>query len=123
MPEPLETYHTSEHLYTDLDIPTDVTGRLHRSERTRAGLEAEEFVDVSGKGERARGRGTRRSGSRGRSGQKRERKRTRRGGAASHNSGERKSSRSKSADPARGKARENQAPRRKRTRTRKNSAE
>lgn len=123
VPEPLETYHTSEHLYTDLDIPTDVTGRLPRSERTRAGLEAEEFVDVSGKGERARGRGTRRSGSRGRSGQKRERKRTRRGGAASHNSGERKSSRSKSADPARGKARENQAPRRKRTRTRKNSAE
>lgn len=27
-PTPTETYHTSEHLYTDLDIPTDVTGRL-----------------------------------------------------------------------------------------------
>jgi superfamily II DNA/RNA helicase len=80
VPDPLETYHTSPHLYTDLDIPTDVTGRLPRSKRTRPGLEAEEFVDVSGKGERGRRRrggrnrnggrgakgGTRRSRSRGR---------------------------------------------------------
>ncbi|MDO5049593.1 MAG: DEAD/DEAH box helicase [Actinomycetaceae bacterium] len=102
VPEPLETYHTSAHLYTDLDIPTDVTGRLPRSERTREGLDAEEFVDVSGKGERGRGRGrgrrrsgggrggngrgsgkgTRRSRSRGRGqageGKKRQRKRIRR---------------------------------------------
>lgn len=47
--EPVETYHTSEHLYTDLDIPTEVTGRLPRSRRTRAGLAAEKFEDVSGK--------------------------------------------------------------------------
>lgn len=58
--DPLETYHTSEHLYADLDIPTDVTGRLPRSQRTRAGLAAEKFEDVSGK--ESRGRGRRRQG-------------------------------------------------------------
>lgn len=62
--EPLETYHTSDHLFTDLDIPRDVTGRLPRSERTRAGLDAEHFEDVSGK----EGRGGRRGGSSGRRG-------------------------------------------------------
>lgn len=45
-PEPVETYHTSDHLYTDLDIPTDVTGRLPKSQRTRAGLDAEEIEDL-----------------------------------------------------------------------------
>jgi len=28
MPEPAETYSTSEHLFSDLDIPTDSTGRI-----------------------------------------------------------------------------------------------
>jgi superfamily II DNA/RNA helicase len=44
MPEPPETYSTSDHLYTDLEIPTSATGRLPRSQRTRAGLEAE-YID------------------------------------------------------------------------------
>ncbi len=60
-PEPVETYHTSDHLYTDLDIPTDVTGRLPRAERTRAGLDAEEIEDLGETGRR-----TPRGGSRGR---------------------------------------------------------
>ncbi|OZM83704.1 DEAD/DEAH box helicase [Pseudonocardia sp. MH-G8] len=47
MPEAPETYSTSDHLYTDLDIPTTATGRLPRSKRTRAGLEAE-YVDTEG---------------------------------------------------------------------------
>jgi superfamily II DNA/RNA helicase len=47
MPEPVETYSTSAHLYTDLDIPEGATGRLPRSQRTRAGLEAE-FLDNEG---------------------------------------------------------------------------
>uniref|UniRef100_UPI002028AA12 DEAD/DEAH box helicase n=1 Tax=Pseudonocardia lacus TaxID=2835865 RepID=UPI002028AA12 len=42
--EPVETYSTSDHLFTDLAIPTSATGRLPRSKRTRAGLEAE-YVD------------------------------------------------------------------------------
>jgi superfamily II DNA/RNA helicase len=41
MPEPAETYSTSAHLFTDLDIPTDSTGRLPLTRRTRAGLAAE----------------------------------------------------------------------------------
>jgi superfamily II DNA/RNA helicase len=41
MPEPAETYSTSEHLFSDLDIPTDATGRLPLGRRTRAGLKAE----------------------------------------------------------------------------------
>ncbi|MEV0698527.1 DEAD/DEAH box helicase [Saccharopolyspora sp. NPDC050389] len=40
-PEPVETYSTSPHLFADLDIPTDVTGRLPLAKRTRAGLDAE----------------------------------------------------------------------------------
>nr|WP_250548487.1 DEAD/DEAH box helicase [Pseudonocardia sp. H11422] len=45
--EPVETYSTSDHLFTDLDIPTDATGRLPLSKRTRAGLDAE-YVDAEG---------------------------------------------------------------------------
>jgi superfamily II DNA/RNA helicase len=41
MPEPAETYSTSDHLFSDLDIPTDSTGRLPLTRRTRAGLAAE----------------------------------------------------------------------------------
>jgi superfamily II DNA/RNA helicase len=46
MAEPEETYSTSEHLYTALDIPREVTGTLPRSMRDRAGLEAEVLEDI-----------------------------------------------------------------------------
>ena len=52
--EPIETYHTSDHLYSDLDIPQDVTGRLPKSQRTRAGLDAEEIEDVGETGKHGR---------------------------------------------------------------------
>ncbi|MDV3221065.1 DEAD/DEAH box helicase [Intrasporangium sp.] len=52
IPEPQETYSSSEHLYTDLDIPTDVRGYLRKSEQTRAGLEAEEIEDLGETGKR-----------------------------------------------------------------------
>ena len=45
-PEPLETYSTSEHLYTALNIPAGVKGVLPRSQRERAGLEAESLEDI-----------------------------------------------------------------------------
>ena len=45
VPDPLETYHTSPHLFTDLDIPEGTTGRLPRAKRTRAGLDAEVLED------------------------------------------------------------------------------
>jgi superfamily II DNA/RNA helicase len=47
MPEPAETYSTSEHLFADLAIPPGVTGTLPRELRgARAGLAAEEEEDL-----------------------------------------------------------------------------
>jgi superfamily II DNA/RNA helicase len=45
-PEPEETYSTSEHLYSQLDIPREATGTLPRAMRARAGLEAEALEDI-----------------------------------------------------------------------------
>jgi superfamily II DNA/RNA helicase len=45
-PEPEETYSTSEHLYTQLDIPREATGTLPRAMRGRVGLEAEALEDI-----------------------------------------------------------------------------
>ncbi|MFI1193023.1 DEAD/DEAH box helicase [Micromonospora sp. NPDC020750] len=70
MPEPPETYHTSAHLYTDLDISPDITGTLPTAERTRAGLSAEVEEDLGGRPRRGEsaggGRGSRRGEGRGR---------------------------------------------------------
>jgi superfamily II DNA/RNA helicase len=41
IPEPVETYSTSEHLYVDLDVPPEATGRLPLGMRTREGIAAE----------------------------------------------------------------------------------
>ena len=55
-PEPLETYSTSEHLYTTLRIPAGATGVLPRSQRARLGLEAESLEDIGETGKtRSRG--------------------------------------------------------------------
>jgi superfamily II DNA/RNA helicase len=59
MPEPVEIYSTSEHLFSDLDIPTDSTGRLPLTRRTRAGLAAEPS-DEDGRTRARRATGTRR---------------------------------------------------------------
>ncbi|WP_193511984.1 DEAD/DEAH box helicase [Streptomyces griseoloalbus] len=56
--DPPETYSTSPHFYTDLGIPEGTKGVLPRSERTRAGLDAEELEDLGepgGRGPRGRG--------------------------------------------------------------------
>ncbi|MGX4658429.1 DEAD/DEAH box helicase [Micromonospora sp. SCSIO 07396] len=68
MPEPPETYHTSPHLYTDLDISPEMTGTLPTAERTRAGLSAEVEEDLGGRSRRGEsgGRGGRRGETRGR---------------------------------------------------------
>jgi superfamily II DNA/RNA helicase len=60
IPVPVETYSTSEHLFTDLDIPEDATGRLPVSKRTRAGLAAEP-EETFGRKRRTRGRTPRRT--------------------------------------------------------------
>ncbi|MFG2604497.1 DEAD/DEAH box helicase [Streptomyces sp. NPDC048514] len=58
--DPVETYSSSPHLFSDLGIPAGTKGTLPRSERTRAGLGAEELEDLGETGGRgARGRGGR----------------------------------------------------------------
>jgi superfamily II DNA/RNA helicase len=52
--DPPETYSTSDHLYSELNIPRKVTGRLPRSQRTLAGLAAEEVEDLGETGKRSR---------------------------------------------------------------------
>ena len=79
--DPVETYHTSPHLFADLSIPEGTTGRLPRGARTRAGLAAEELEDLGETGKRhtggrddagrgSRGRDDAGRGSRGRDGGK-----------------------------------------------------
>jgi superfamily II DNA/RNA helicase len=100
-PEPEETYSTSEHLYTELDIPREATGTLPRAKRERAGLEAEALEDIgetgkvrSPRAKRAAGSGS--TGATG-SGRPRRRRRTRAGreldgGQAGPETGRRKAS-------------------------------
>jgi superfamily II DNA/RNA helicase len=52
IPEPVETYSSSPHLFSDLSIPTGTKGRLPRSDRTRAGLDAEAVEDLGETGKR-----------------------------------------------------------------------
>ncbi len=85
MPELAETYSTSEHLFSDLDIPTDSTGRLPLTRRTRAGLAAEPSdEDGQPRGRRATGirRGTRGGSADGQVAPVRRRRRRTRGGDA-----------------------------------------
>ncbi|MFF0205719.1 DEAD/DEAH box helicase [Streptomyces sp. NPDC005017] len=56
--DPVETYSSSPHLFEDLGIPAGTKGVLPRSERTRAGLDAEVLEDLGepgGRGPRGRG--------------------------------------------------------------------
>ncbi len=55
--DPLETYSTSEHLYTALRIPPGATGMLPKGQRARLGLEAESLEDIGETG-KTRSRGT-----------------------------------------------------------------
>jgi len=68
--EPIETYSTSEHVYAGLNIPEGVSGKLPRSQRTRAGLAAEEVEDIGETGVRSSSKSAGRSSTRseGRSG-------------------------------------------------------
>ncbi|MFC0714347.1 DEAD/DEAH box helicase [Cellulomonas biazotea] len=52
IPEPVETYSSSPHVYADLDIPEGVKGRLPKSQQTRAGLAAEAIEDLGETGKR-----------------------------------------------------------------------
>jgi superfamily II DNA/RNA helicase len=64
VPEPVETYSSSEHLFADLNIPKGTKGRLPRSKRTHAGLDAEVLEDLGEPGGRKGGPRGGRSGDR-----------------------------------------------------------
>ncbi|QAY64553.1 DEAD/DEAH box helicase [Xylanimonas allomyrinae] len=67
-PEPVETYSTSPHLFSDLNIPAGTKGRLPRDKRTLAGLDAEALEDLGETGKRTSSRpssGSRTGGSAG----------------------------------------------------------
>ncbi|MER5478301.1 DEAD/DEAH box helicase [Streptomyces sp. NPDC002734] len=66
--DPVETYSTSPHLFSDLNIPEGTKGILPRSERTRAGLGAEEIEDLGEPGGRKGDRDRGGRGGRGRGG-------------------------------------------------------
>ena len=107
VPEPVETYSSSPHLYEELDIPEGTKGRLPRDKRVLAGVDAEVLEDLgeTGKkntrgsrdGGRDTGRGSGRSGSRegGRSGSREgAREGSREGGRDGGRSGSREGGRS-----------------------------
>ncbi|MFM1916546.1 MAG: hypothetical protein RJB01_61, partial [Actinomycetota bacterium] len=56
--DPLETYSTSEHVYTGLQIPAGATGRLPKDQRTRAGLSAEAVEDLGETGKNKKSQGS-----------------------------------------------------------------
>lgn len=53
-PDPPETYSTSAHLFEELNIPAGTKGILPRTDRTRAGLSAEQVEDLGETGGRGR---------------------------------------------------------------------
>ncbi len=56
VPEPVETYHTSRHLYDDLRIPESASATLPSEQRIRAGLAAEAEEDIEPRRRRRRSR-------------------------------------------------------------------
>ena len=71
VPEPVETYSSSEHLFYDLNIPLGTKGRLPREERVAEGMGDEFFANAREERESRDGRGSRRD-SRGRGGRSRD---------------------------------------------------
>lgn len=81
--EPIETYSTSDHVYTGLNIPKEAKGRLPKAAQNREGLDAEKVEDLGETGGQRKqgGRDGNRSGDRSggnRSGGNRNRNRNRR---------------------------------------------
>jgi len=65
IPQPPETYSSSDHFFTDLNIPTSATGELPRAQRTRAGLRAERLEDLGETGKHHGGHDNNRDNGRG----------------------------------------------------------
>ena len=119
IPEPVETYSSSEHLYTDLDIPRTAKGKLPKAQRTLEGLAGEELEDL---GDARPARGDKRSsgGSRGGSdsrrgsgGSRSGRDRSGRSEGRSEDRGGSRSAGENASDGARSERTDQQAPREK----------
>lgn len=83
IPEPVETYSSSAHLFEDLGIPKGTKGKLPRSRQTHAGLGAEKLEDLGGpdsRGDKGDSRPSR-GGSGGRSGSRSSESGSREGGS------------------------------------------
>ncbi|WP_079573282.1 DEAD/DEAH box helicase [Krasilnikoviella flava] len=63
-PEPVETYSSSPHLYSDLGIPEGTKGRLPKSKQQLGGLDAEELEDLGETGKRTSSQSGQRDGGR-----------------------------------------------------------
>ncbi|MDQ4503340.1 DEAD/DEAH box helicase [Sinomonas sp. ASV322] len=72
VPEPVETYSSSAHLFADLDIPQGTKGRLPRHKRVLEGVEGEALEDLGGPSKKPRrgGKGRERRGGEARGGSK-----------------------------------------------------
>ncbi len=131
VPEPIETYSSSPHLYADLDIPEGTKGRLPRDKRTLAGVDAEVLEDLGETGKK-NSRGGRDS-SRSRDGRGRSKGGNREGGRSSDSAGQSGERRRRTSNPEAAPAGEAAAPaadggqpsraRRTRTRTRRRNGE
>jgi len=53
-PDPIETYSSSDHVYTGLGIPREAKGSLPKAQQTREGLDAEAVEDLGETGKRGR---------------------------------------------------------------------
>ncbi len=78
VPEPVETYSSSPHLFEELDIPEGTKGRLPRDKRVLAGVDAEVLEDLGETGKK----NTRASGQRRRPRQRPQRRTRQRGRTA-----------------------------------------
>lgn len=114
-PEPVETYSSSEHFFHDLGIPPGTKGTLPRSERTRAGLDAEQLEDLGETGKTRSRQPRRRGGGSAGSGSAGGRRRTRGGEPAGSGGGQ---GRSEHRADHRSEADEQARPRRQRSRRR-----
>ncbi len=81
--EPIETYSTSDHIFTGLGIPKEATGTLPKQNRIRAGLAAEEIEDLgeTGRGPKKSDNSGGGNRNQGQGGRNRNRNRNRSGGA------------------------------------------
>lgn len=142
VPEPVETYSSSPHLFEDLDIPEGTKGRLPRDKRTLAGVDAEVLEDLgetgkkNSRGGRDAGRDAGRSGGRdSRERDSRERGGRREGGRSGESAARSGERRRRSSEPAAapaaagdanaaaGEAEQPSRTRRPRTRTRRRNGE